>query len=349
MQCMPKDLFSLTSYQYELPQELIAQHPCTPRDQSRLLLVERQTGHFTELTFKDLKDFLQGGDHLVFNDTKVIPARLLGKREQGGQAEIFLVKRLSLDSWEVLARPGKKLRLGAVVTFGEDFSCQIVEARADGIKVVRFRWLHTFEEALGQYGQIPLPHYIQREKQELIDLERYQTVYATHPGALAAPTAGLHFTEELLQDLTIKGVKKSHVTLHVGLGTFKPVQVEDIRAHPMHTESFIISAPVAQDLNARDSRHRQICVGTTCCRALESSANQEGKIIPGQYETNIFIYPGYQFRYVQSLLTNFHLPGSTLLMLVCAFAGYELVREAYAKAIEKRFRFYSYGDAMLII
>jgi S-adenosylmethionine:tRNA ribosyltransferase-isomerase len=279
----------------------------------------------------------------------VIPARLLGTREQGGKAEIFLIKRLSLDSWEVLARPGKKLRIGSVIYFGEHLSCQIVETFSDGTKGVRFKWTHSFEESLNLYGQIPLPHYIQRDQEEEEDLERYQTVYATHAGAVAAPTAGLHFSHELLQDLFQKGIKQSRVTLHVGLGTFKPVQSEDIRLHPMHKESFIISSQAAEELNHCFPLNRQICIGTTSCRALESAATEQGKIIPGAYETNIFIYPGYQFKYVKSLLTNFHLPGSTLLMLVCAFGGYDLMMEAYQKAVKDRFRFYSYGDAMLIL
>lgn len=347
---MVKDPFALATYQYELPPELIAQAPCTPRDHSRLLVIERSTGNMREIVFRELTDFLKAGDSLVFNDTKVIPARLMGKREAGGQAEIFLLKRLTLDTWEALAKPGRKLRIGSEITFGDKLRCRILDTLAEGTKVVQFQWPSgTFEEALSLYGQMPLPHYIQRPEQRVEDETRYQTVYATHLGAVAAPTAGLHFTQEMLDQLKNKEVSQSHVTLHVGLGTFKPVQTDDIRSHPMHSEQFIISPQVATQLNQRSLQHRQICVGTTCCRALETAATPEGKIIPGQYETNIFIYPGYSFKYVQSLLTNFHLPGSTLLMLVSAFAGYELTMEVYARAIKDRFRFYSYGDAMLII
>lgn len=346
---MAKDPFSLASYQYDLPQELIAQFPCTPRDSSRLLVIDRQTGSMKELVFRELKDLLQAGDSLVFNDTKVIPARLVGLREGGGKTEVVLIKRLSVDTWEVLAKPGRKLRPGSRVVFGDKLSCLILETLALGTKIVRFQWVGIFEDVFSTYGRIPLPHYIERSSKLKIDEESYQTVYAANAGAVAAPTAGLHFTQALLDQLSDKRIGQSCVTLHIGLGTFKPVQTEDIRAHAMHSESFIITPETAQRLNARSSLHRQICVGTTCCRTLESAADSAGKISPGQYETDIFIYPGYQFKYVQALLTNFHLPCSTLLMLVCAFAGYDLIMQAYAKAIKERFRFYSYGDAMLIL
>lgn len=350
---MTRNLFALEAYQYHLPQELIAQHPCTPRDRSRLLLVDRQAGNFSEIPFCELSNFLESGDSLVFNDTRVIPARLLGKRSQGGQAEIFLLKRLSLDTWEALGRPGRKLQPGSRVVFGERLSCEILEKGAEGTRIVRFQWEGIFEEVLSRYGRMPLPYYIHRSDEapsedEEEDEERYQTVYAKNPGAVAAPTAGLHFSEELLQGLHAKGVEQNRLTLHVGLGTFRPVQTDDIRQHPMHREAFFIDPETAERLNARKEGKRQVCVGTTSCRALEASSDERGRIIPGSYETNIFIYPGYEFRYVRSLLTNFHLPGSTLLMLVTAFAGYELVMEAYHKAIKDRFRFYSYGDAMLI-
>ena len=346
---MTLDLYALGAYQYDLPKELIAQDPCPLRDRSRLLLVDRQAGSFSEMAFRDLTDFLQAGDSLVFNDTRVIPARLIGKRSQGGKTEILLLKRLSLDTWEVLARPGRKLKPGSLVTFGDLLDCQILEAGKEGTKIARFRWKGVFEEVLSLYGQIPLPHYIQRTQASIYDQERYQTVFATHPGAVAAPTAGLHFSQEMLQDLDRKGVDQHRLTLHVGLGTFKPVEADDIRLHSMHHEPFIITEESACRLNARQEEKRHICVGTTSCRALEAAADHNGQILSGQYETNIFIYPGYQFKFVRSLLTNFHLPGSTLLMLVCAFAGYELTMEAYRKAIKDRFRFYSYGDAMLII
>lgn len=347
---MTKNLFSLSSYQFDLPKELIAQHPCSPRDHSRLMIVERKTGRITEIVFHELPDFLQAGDHLIFNDTKVMPVRLFGTRSTGGISEIFLVRRIEEGVWEVLARPGRKLRVGSIVTFGEAFSCEILEILPDGNRYVRFRYQGDFEQALLKHGQMPLPHYIRREKGSPADYEDYQTVYATNPGAAAAPTAGLHFTREVLRALDDKHVNQTTITLHVGLGTFRPVQTEDIREHRMHTEQIIISSEAAERLNAfQHASKRQICVGTTTCRALESVATPAGEIAAGHYSSNLFIYPGYQFKYVSSLLTNFHFPGSSLLMMVSAFAGYELIQEAYAKAIEARFRFFSYGDGMLII
>ena len=346
---MERDLFSLKSYVFELPSELIAQHPCVPRDQSRLLVLDRASGSMKEMKFRELEDLLQPGDGLVFNDTKVIPACLIGNREGGCKAEMLLVKRHSLDTWEVMAKPGKKLKEGARVYFSKTFACQIMETLPGGNKIVRFSWENTFEEALYLYGRMPLPGYIRRNEENIEDQLRYQTVYAKHPGAVAAPTAGLHFTEEMLTGLHQRGVTQSTITLHVGPGTFKPVKEEDIRNHAMHAEEFIITPEMADALNRRNPDRLQICVGTTCCRTLESAVNQEGLIIPGKHETRIFIHPGYKFKYVKALLTNFHLPGSTLLMLVSAFAGYEFIREAYAKAIADRFRFYSYGDAMLIL
>jgi S-adenosylmethionine:tRNA ribosyltransferase-isomerase len=346
---MQTDPFALTSYQYDLPQELIAQHPCMPRDQSRLLVIDRQKQTMDEIKFRDFVDFLSDGDQLIFNDTKVMPARLMGQRQGGGKAEILLLKRLSAQTWEVMAKPGKKLINGAWVEFGADFKCQIIETTLQGTKIVEFFWQGGFEEVLMRYGQMPLPPYIQRAEKLSVDESSYQTVYAAHLGAVAAPTAGLHFTEEMLEALNNRGVKQTHVTLHTGMGTFKPVQTDDIRNHPMHSEEFIISAQAALELNQHSLQARQICVGTTSCRALESAANADGSIVPGVYETDIFIYPGYQFKFVRAMITNFHLPGSTLLMLVCAFAGHDLIMEAYAKAVKDRFRFYSYGDAMLII
>jgi S-adenosylmethionine:tRNA ribosyltransferase-isomerase len=346
---MSPDLYSLSAYQFELPQELIAQYPVLPRDHSRLMIVDRRSGSLSEIQFGELRDFLQPEDSLVFNNTKVIPARLMGKRENGGEAEVFLVKRLSLDTWEVLARPGKKLRAGSSVFFSDSLRCVILETLNEGVKRVRFEWSGTFEEALSECGHIPLPHYIRQGVDEISDREHYQTVFAEHAGAVAAPTAGLHFTSDLLESLHQKGVNSHFVTLHVGMGTFKPVQVDDIRDHPMHSESFVIDPLTAMRLNQRPKHKRQICVGTTSCRTLESSSDSNGVIQPGTYDTSIFIYPGYQFKYVESLLTNFHLPGSSLIMLISAFAGYELIQEAYKKAIAEKFRFYSYGDAMLIL
>jgi len=346
---MNKDPYLLSSYQFDLPQELIAQTPCNPRDSSRLMVIDRQSGNIHEMVFRDLVDFLHKGDSLVFNDTRVIPARLLGKRKGGGDSEIFLVAKRSSDTWEVLARPGKKLGIGATVSFGLDFSCEIIEILDNGNRLAKFLCEGDFDTLLEKYGQIPLPHYIRREAVDEGDKERYQTVFASNPGAVAAPTAGLHFTSEMLHQLQTKQVEQTHITLHIGLGTFRPVQVEDIRQHAMHSEHVIITPQAAEKLNSRPKNGRQICVGTTCCRSLESMVTLDGSIRSGESDTQIFIYPGCQFRYVQHLLTNFHLPGSSLIMLVSAFAGYELVMEAYDKAVKERYRFFSYGDAMLII
>lgn len=344
-----KDLFRLSSYQFDLPEELIAQYPVTPRDSSRLMVVDRKSGLIREIVFRELADFLGKGDMLVFNDTEVIPARLKGKRESGGEAEIFLTNRLDATTWIVMARPGRKLHVGVKVIFAPDFFCEIIEVLDDGRRVVRFFFEGLFEDALKAYGEIPLPHYIKRSSTEESDRERYQTIYAKNPGALAAPTAGLHFTKELLSKVQAKGVDQIHITLHVGLGTFKPVQVEDIRDHVMHHERVVVTEAAAEKLNAKKPENKQICVGTTCCRSLESACDEQGMIRSGEFDTNIFIYPGYQFKYVDHMLTNFHLPGSTLLMMVSAFAGYELIMEAYERAVKERYRFFSYGDAMLIL
>lgn len=346
---MTTNLFSTSAYHFDFDESLIAHYPANPRDSSRLMLIERQTGTIRELVFHEIYDILEKGDQLIFNDTKVIPARLIGKRAGGGQAEVFLLKPIADGSWEALVKPGKKLREGSTVQFGEDFSCRIIGTREDGSRQIQFSHVAPFEEMLDRYGRIPLPHYIKREADQQIDRERYQTVYAANPGAVAAPTAGLHFTAPLLDRLSAKGILKEQVTLHVGLGTFRPVQVEDVRQHQMHTERCIITPSTAARLNVREGVKRRICVGTTSCRTVESAATSEGLITPGSFDTNIFIYPGYEFRWMQGLLTNFHLPGSTLMMLVSAFAGYELIMEAYRKAVKDKYRFYSYGDAMLII
>lgn len=347
---MKDDPYSLAAYQFSLPAELIAQQPCSPRDHSRLMIVDRASGHISEIVFHELTDFLNAKDQLVFNNTKVIPARLLGQRVTGGEAEIFLLRKQNAADqiWEVLARPGKKLPINSKVIFSDTFSCEILEVLADGSRIVRFNFEGEFEQNLQKCGKIPLPQYIRR-KEAFCDSEDYQTVFAAQSGAVAAPTAGLHFTREMLAKVTEKEVYQTFVTLHVGLGTFRPVQVEDIRQHVMHSERIIIPPEAAERLNNRQVGARQICVGTTCCRTLETASTEEGIIAAGSYDTSIFIYPGYRFKYMKSLLTNFHLPGSSLLMLVSAFAGRELIKEAYAKAIEKRFRFFSYGDAMLIL
>ncbi len=339
------NLFSLDSYRYDLPSELIAKRPCEPRDHSRLMLVNKSTGDISEIPFYEITNFLQAGDQLILNNTKVIPARLFGRKSSGAKVEIFLLRQRAPDVWQALAKPGKKLPAGSKVIFGDDFSGEIMATEPDGTKEIRFSYSGSFNGLLSKYGHIPIPHYMQREDGKK-DLEDYQTIYASEPGAVAAPTAGLHFTSQLLDQLKAKEVLTPTITLHVGLGTFQPVQVADIRDHRMHTETFQITPQAEAELQA--STGKQICVGTTTCRALESVVEQEGMIKSGHYDTNIFIYPGYKFRYVKTLLTNFHLPESSLLMLVCAFGGYPLMMEAYRKAIKERYRFYSYGDAMLI-
>lgn len=352
---MTPNLFSLSSYQYNLPSELIAQHPVFPRDHSRLMIVNRQTGELSEIPFFELKHFLNANDHLIFNNTKVIPARLLGKRQPGGGiTEILLHKFLQDNTWQVLIKPGKKIKLGSKIIFSNDLSCEIIDFLPEGLKVVKFYFnpVHHFNDLLNQLGSLPLPPYIKRKEHKSdskADSKCYQTVYAKEPGAIAAPTAGLHFTDSLLESLHHKKVKCSEITLHVGMGTFKPVEVEDIRQHPMHFERCIISDNVVTKLNEKTEQNRRICIGTTCCRSLESASDEKGLIRAGEWDTNLFIYPGYKFKYVTGLLTNFHLPGSTLIMLVSAFGGYELIKEAYRKAIKEKYRFYSYGDAMLII
>ncbi len=340
-------LNDLSAYQYDLPNELIAQYPVTPRDHSRLLVIDRHSGNMEEMKFYELADFLQNGDRLVFNNTRVIPARLFGKKETGGAVEFLLMEPLGEDRWDVLARPARKLKVGVRVIFSDSLACRVLEEKEGGVRVVQFEYEGDFEEILANTGEMPLPHYLNREEDKAFDPERYQTVYAKESGAVAAPTAGLHFTDELINRLVNKGVTRTEVTLHVGMGTFRPVMVEDIREHKMHHERFYISDQAAKELN--QTAAREICVGTTCCRTLESAALENGMVQAGGGNTDIFIYPGYTFKKVQSLLTNFHLPGSSLLMLISAFAGYELTMEIYEKAIRDRFRFYSYGDSMLIL
>lgn len=345
------DTFSLASYQFHLPEELIAQYPVTPRDTSRLMVIERSSGTITEVPFYEISRFLQKEDCLVFNNTKVIPARIYGTLKGGGTGELLLIRQLSQDDpsvWSAFVRPGRKLKKGGQLFFKDGASCTVLDVEEEGERILKFTYSHaSFEDFLSQNGEIPLPHYIRNGEASDTDTQQYQTVYAARPGAVAAPTAGLHFTESLLDRLASQGVERSFVTLHVGPGTFKPVQVEDIRSHKMHREEFWVEPEEAEKVNK--CQGKIVAVGTTSCRALESSANEQGKVIPGHYLTDIFIYPGYSFKRVDALLTNFHLPGSTLIMLVSAFMGAELTKEAYQKAIQERFRFYSYGDAMLII
>ena len=336
-------------YWFDLPQELIAQDPLEKRDNSRMLVMDLETGELSHRHFYDILDYLVPGDTLVLNDTRVIPARLLGTKEETGAAvEVLLLKRVSGDEWECLVRPGKKLRPGAMVTFGDGrLKAEVLEIGDEGTRRVRFSYEGIFEEVLDALGEMPLPPYITHH---LEDRERYQTVYAKNEGSAAAPTAGLHFTKEILEKVQEKGVKLAFVTLHVGLGTFRPVKVDDVTNHHMHTESYVVSKEAADLINAaKESGHRVICIGTTSCRTVESAADENGRVQPGSGDTSIFIYPGYRFRVLDGLLTNFHLPESTLIMLVSALAGRERVLAAYETAVRERYRFFSFGDAMLLI
>lgn len=340
-------LFQAEAYAYHLPQELIAQHPVSPRDSSRLMVINRSDQSIAEVPFSELPKLLEKGDRLIFNDAKVFPARLLGKRTTGGAADLLLSEKLEEGTWKALGRPAKKLRPGSKIIFSETFSCEVVENCGEGELIVRFSYTGDFYEQLQLYGQMPLPPYIRDGVEEPEDRVRYQTVYAQEPTAIAAPTAGLHFTEAVFDQLKTKGIHNTTVTLDVGIGTFRPVQADDIRNHRMHHEKFRITENAAAELNQKEGR--RICVGTTSLRTVESATRESDVIQPGEYATDIFIYPGFQFRYADALLTNFHLPKSTLLMLVSAFAGYELTMKAYKKAVDDRFRFFSYGDAMLIL
>nr|WP_092067214.1 tRNA preQ1(34) S-adenosylmethionine ribosyltransferase-isomerase QueA [Dendrosporobacter quercicolus]NSL46467.1 tRNA preQ1(34) S-adenosylmethionine ribosyltransferase-isomerase QueA [Dendrosporobacter quercicolus DSM 1736]SDL51579.1 S-adenosylmethionine:tRNA ribosyltransferase-isomerase [Dendrosporobacter quercicolus] len=337
----------LADFDYELPEELIAQRPHEPRDGSRLIVLNKETGKLAHRHFYDVPGFLESGDTLIFNDTKVLPARLIGiKRETGAKIEVFLLNRKNGDDWEVLVKPGKRVRPGAVIRFSDELSCEIIAATDFGGRIARFSYQGIFEELLDRLGDTPLPPYI---KEKLADKDRYQTVYARFSGSAAAPTAGLHFTPELMQEIADKGVHLGYVTLHVGLGTFRPVNVEQITEHVMHSEYYSVPEATAQLINrTRERGKRVIAVGTTAIRTLET-AGAGGKVAAGSGWTNIFIYPGYQFNMIDGLITNFHLPKSTLLMLVSAFAGRDAVMDAYREAIERRYRFFSFGDAMLII
>ena len=338
-----------SDFYFDLPRELIAQDPLPARDASRLLVLDRETGQVTHKKFRDILSYLHPGDCLVINDTKVIPARLLGVRKgTGGHVEILLLKRQKDDVWEAIVRPGKKLRTGARVEFGDGLlEGEITEVLPDGNRLVRFSYEGIFEEVLDRLGQMPLPPYITHQ---LKDRNRYQTVYAVHEGSAAAPTAGLHFTKELLEEIRQMGVKIARITLHVGLGTFRPVKVEDVTEHHMHSEYYRVSPEAADLINkTRAEGGRIISVGTTSTRTLESVADENGKIVPGSGQTDIFIYPGYRFKAIDGLITNFHLPESTLLMLVSALAGKEHILAAYEEAVREGYRFFSFGDAMLIL
>ena len=335
----------VTDFDYELPQELIAQHPMEPRDHSRLLVVDKHTGEIQHKYFYDLVDYLKPGDVLVFNDTRVIPARLHGTKDTGAHVEVFLLTRKNATDWEVLVRPGKKLQVGAKINFSDELSCEVIEHTDFGGRVVRFKYDGIFEEILDRLGETPLPPYITAP---LEDKERYQTVYNRERGSAAAPTAGLHFTKELLQKIKELGCEEVFVTLHVGLGTFRPVSEANIEDHKMHKEFYTVSQEAADAINkAKAEGRRIIAVGTTAVRTLES-AGADGTMRAGGNWTNIFIYPGYKFRFVDELVTNFHLPQSTLLMLVSTLATREIMLATYKKAVEEKYRFFSFGDAMFI-
>ena len=334
---------------YELPEELIAQDPLEDRTASRLLVLDRKTDKLEHKIFSDVIDYLNPGDCLVINNTRVIPARLIGEKEgTGGKVEILLLKRRENDIWESLVKPGKKLRPGARVTFGDGrLKAEILEIAEEGNRLVKFYYDGIFEEILDSLGEMPLPPYITHK---LEDKEMYQTVYAKFDGSAAAPTAGLHFTNELLEKIRQKGIRIASITLHVGLGTFRPVKVEDVNNHHMHTEWYEVNKEASDIINeTKKNGGRVICVGTTSCRTIESVADENGLMAAKTGETDIFIYPGYKFKVMDGLITNFHLPESTLVMLVSAFAGKERVLSAYETAVKERYRFFSFGDAMILI
>lgn len=335
-------------FYFDLPEELIAQDPLQDRSSSRLLVLDKETGAVEHHVFKEIVDYLEEGDCLVINDTKVLPARLIGSRVgTDAKIEVLLLKREENDTWETLVKPGKKAKIGTKISFGDGLLVgEVVDIVEEGNRKIRFEYNGIFEEILDQLGQMPLPPYITHQ---LEDKNRYQTVYATHTGSAAAPTAGLHFTPELLAKIEEKGVQIARVTLHVGLGTFRPVKVENILEHHMHSEFYQITKEAADKINkAKDDGKRVICVGTTSCRTIESAADENGRLRETSGWTEIFIYPGYQFKILDCLITNFHLPESTLVMLVSALAGREHVLGAYEEAIKEKYRFFSFGDAMFI-
>lgn len=339
----------VTDFTFDLPEELIAQDPLEDRASSRLLALDKVTGERSHRSFRDVKEYLRPGDCLVINDTKVIPARLIGEKEgTGAKIEVLLLKRKENDMWETLVKPGKKARPGARIAFGNgELVAEVMDVLEEGNRLIRFEYEGIFEEVLDRLGQMPLPPYITHQLQ---DKNRYQTVYAKHEGSAAAPTAGLHFTTELLKEIEEMGVKIAHVTLHVGLGTFRPVKVENVLEHHMHSEFYCIEEEAANMINeTKANGGRVISVGTTSTRTLESAADEDGHLTAKSGWTEIFIYPGYKFKVIDGLITNFHLPESTLLMLVSALAGREHVLAAYEEAVKERYRFFSFGDAMIII
>jgi S-adenosylmethionine:tRNA ribosyltransferase-isomerase len=338
----------LSDFDYDLPEELIAQTPCEPRNASRLMVLDKEAQTIQHQHFYELKDFLVPGDTLIFNDTRVMPARLIGHREKtGGKVEVFLLRRIDGDMWETLVKPGKKAQENNIISFGDELTCEIMSHTDFGGRVVKFTYNGIFEEILDRLGETPLPPYIH---EKLADKERYQTVYSKEEGSAAAPTAGLHFTKEMLQELKDKGINLGFITLHVGLGTFRPVNVEKIEEHVMHKEYYCISDETAKLIrDTKASGNRVIAVGTTSIRTLESAADKKDHIEGKSGWTDIFIYPGYEFKIVDAIITNFHLPKSTLIMLISAFSGREFVLKAYKKAVEEKYRFFSFGDAMLLL
>lgn len=337
-----------SDFYYDLPEELIAQDPLENRSDSRLMVLDKETGAVSHHVFREIVDYLNPGDCLVINDTKVIPARLIGEREgTGAKIEVLLLKRKTGDVWETLVKPGRKAKPGTRIQFGGCLLVgEVMDIVDEGNRLIRFEFEGIFEEILDQLGQMPLPPYITHQ---LKDKDRYNTVYATHSGSAAAPTAGLHFTPELLKTIEEKGIDIARVTLHVGLGTFRPVKVDDVENHHMHSEFYMIDEEAAEKINrAKENGKRVICVGTTSCRTIESAADENGRLKPCSGWTEIFIYPGYQFKILDCLITNFHLPESTLIMLVSALAGKEHVLAAYEEAVKERYRFFSFGDAMFI-
>lgn len=335
-------------FYFDLPEELIAQVPITNREESRLLVLDKETGEVQHRTFTDILDYLNEGDTLILNDTKVIPARLYGQKEgTGGKIEVLLLKNTEGDKWEVLVKPGKKARIGSRLEFGNgELKCEVIDMIEDGKRVVEFEYEGIFNEILDQLGEMPLPPYI---TEKLEDRDRYQTVYAKNEGSAAAPTAGLHFTNEMIEKIKNRGINIGYVTLHVGLGTFRPVKEDDINDHIMHTEFYEISEETAELINeTRKKGNNVIAVGTTSVRTLESAADESGNIKAKSADTDIFIYPGYKFKIVDKIITNFHLPESTLIMLVSAMAGRENTLSAYKQAVEEKYRFFSFGDCMII-
>ena len=339
----------VSDFNYELPKELIAQHPYDKRDEARLMVLDKRNQSIEHKVFKDIIDYLNPGDCLVINNTKVIPARLYGKKDTGANVEFLLLKRIENDIWEAMVRPGQKLKSGSKVVFGDGLlKATVLEVLENGNRKVEFEYEGIFNEILDRIGLMPLPPYITEATRE--DNEKYQTVYAKYDGSAAAPTAGLHFTEALLEKIKEKGIEIANVTLHVGIGTFRPVKVENVEEHEMHSEHYYIKKEDAEKINfAKRTGHKVISVGTTSCRVLESVADENGMVKETEGDTSIFIYPGYKFKCIDSLITNFHLPESTLIMLVSSLAGKDFIMKAYEEAVKQRYKFFSFGDAMLIL